>query len=378
MQRFLICFFMIGVAAERSHAQAPATPKPFNASETYDAIKKEYKEATAKFVAERKAKGNPNGTVAMGEGPYARFAPRFLAFADSHPDDPAAIDALNLALQTSFFSGEKGKDNWARTVELLRKKFVANPEIKQVFLWISVNNHDQPSEAFLREVIAHNPDRVAQGEACQTLVKRANRDVVIGEMLRENSEARKRFEDKEGKAKFEEILAKAQAAEKVAHELTEEFRARYEEFFPSIAIGKPAPELISRDLDGKTVKLTDLRGKVVVLDIWTTWCGPCRAMIPHEREMVKRKRDKPFVLVSISCDEEKKALTDFLAKEPMPWTHWWNGQVGGIMSTWKITEYPTIYILDANGVIRYKNPSDEELEKAVDKLLEENVLKTAG
>jgi hypothetical protein len=232
MHRLFICLFMIGVAVERSHAQEPATPRPLDASETYDTIKRELKDATAKFVAERKAKGIQNGTVTMGEGPYARFAPRFLAFAVRHPDDPAAIDALNMALQTSFFSGENGKDHWARTVDLVRKKFVANPEIKRVFLWISVNIHDKDSEAFLREVIARNPDRVAQGEACQTLVKRANRDVEIGEMYRESSEARKRFEDRDGKAKLDEILARARASEKVAHELTEEFRGRYRRVFP--------------------------------------------------------------------------------------------------------------------------------------------------
>ena len=69
-----------------------------------------------------------------------------------------------------------------------------------------------------------------------------------------------------------------------------------------------------------------------MLDIWATWCGPCKAMIPHEREMVERLKDKPFALVSISADEKKKTLTDFLAKDTMPWTHWWNGSGGGEVS----------------------------------------------
>jgi thiol-disulfide isomerase/thioredoxin len=378
MYRLLICLFLIGMTVERSHAQAPATPKPLEVSGTYDTIKKEYKEATARFVAERKAKDKDNGTLATGEGPYARFAPRFLAFADGHPDDPAAIDALNMALQTSFFSGEKGMDNWARTVELLRKKFVTNPEIKRVFLWISVNNHDKDSEAFLREVIDRNPDRDAQGEACQTLVKRVKRDGAIGARLREDSDARKKYEERMGKAAVEQLLAIADSAHRAADELADTFRDRFGEYFPKITIGKSAPEIVSRDVNGTTVRLSDLKGKVVVLDVWTTWCGPCKEMIPHEREMVERLKDKPFALVSVSCDEEKKALTDFLAKEPMPWTHWWNGQVGGMMSAWNITSFPTIYILDAKGVIRFKDLHGEELEKAVKSLLEETAVKTAG
>jgi thiol-disulfide isomerase/thioredoxin len=110
---------------------------------------------------------------------------------------------------------------------------------------------------------------------------------------------------------------------------------------------------------------------VVVLDIWATWCAPCKAMIPHEREMVERLRDKPFVLVSISADEQKETLTKFLAREKMPWTHWWNGNEGGILEDWDVQGYPTIYVLDAKGVIRHKDLRGEKLEEAVNKLLEE-------
>jgi thiol-disulfide isomerase/thioredoxin len=129
--------------------------------------------------------------------------------------------------------------------------------------------------------------------------------------------------------------------------------------------------VVSQDLDGKKVKLSDLRGKVVVLDIWATWCPPCRAMIPHERELVKRLEGKPFVLVSISGDAEKKTLTDFLAKEKMPWTHWWNGARGGIVEDWQVEFFPTIYVLDAKGVIRYNGVRGADMDKAVDTLLKE-------
>ena len=94
-------------------------------------------------------------------------------------------------------------------------------------------------------------------------------------------------------------------------------------------------------------------------------------MIPHEREMVERLKDKPFSLVSISVDEKKETLTDFLAREKMPWTHWWNGSEGCIIDDWDVKYYPTIYVLDAQGVIRHKDVGGEELEKAVGALLAE-------
>ena len=85
-------------------------------------------------------------------------------------------------------------------------------------------------------------------------------------------------------------------------------------------------------------------------------------MIPHEREMVSKFKDKPFVLVSISADDEKKTLGDFLAKEKMPWTHWWSGPQSEMMENYDIEHFPTIYVLDSKGVIRHKEIRGDDLE----------------
>jgi thiol-disulfide isomerase/thioredoxin len=139
-----------------------------------------------------------------------------------------------------------------------------------------------------------------------------------------------------------------------------------------LLVGMKAPEVVSKDLDGKETKLSALKGKVVVLDIWTTWCGPCRAMIPHEREMVEKLKDKPFVLISVSGDEELETLKKFLTKEKMPWTHWWDGQRDtGLIHDWNVRYYPTLYVIDAKGVIRHKHIRGKELEDAVEKLIQE-------
>jgi thiol-disulfide isomerase/thioredoxin len=366
MRHVPIAVIALGLAAGLARAEGP----------TLQSIEAEYKQAQAKFIEQRKAAGKTNQVIQAGESPGTRFAPRFLKFAETHPGDPEAIEALNLALRTSL--GEKGTATWDGVVKLLRDRYVTDANVGRVFLWLSVRAHDAPSEAFLREVLARNPDRETRGHACQTLVRRVEREGGYGMRLREDPEARTEFEKRMGKARLDEELAKADRAAKAAAALADTFRQDYGDFFPTIQLGKPAPEVVSHGLGGETVRLSDLKGKVVVLDVWTTWCGPCKAMIPHEREMVARLKGKPFALVSISCDEHKKALTDFLAKEPMPWTHWWNGQDGGILTTWKISSYPTIYVLDAKGVIRHQDIRGEELEKAVDALLKESETKTSG
>ncbi len=142
-----------------------------------------------------------------------------------------------------------------------------------------------------------------------------------------------------------------------------------------IAIGKPAPEVESVTLEGKKVKLSDYKGKVVLLDIWATWCGPCRAMIPHERDLVKSMKDKPFVLISASADDKKDTLTAFLEKEPMPWVHWWdNGTESPILKTYRVRAFPSLFLIDHNGVVREKwvgNPGNEKIDKAVEDLVKE-------
>ena len=65
-------------------------------------------------------------------------------------------------------------------------------------------------------------------------------------------------------------------------------------------VGMPAPEIDGEDFDGMRVKLSDYRGKVVVVVFWASWCPPCCAMIPHERELVERNRDKPFAMLSVN------------------------------------------------------------------------------
>lgn len=142
----------------------------------------------------------------------------------------------------------------------------------------------------------------------------------------------------------------------------------------TLGVGKMAPDVTGVGLKDEKTKLSSLKGKVVLLDIWATWCGPCRAMIPHERELVKKLEGKPFVLVSVSADEKKETLTEFLAKESMPWTHWWNGQEGDILKTYRVRAFPTLFLIDAKGVIRKKwigSPENAVLDKAIEELVRE-------
>src|SRR4051812_48637618 len=96
-------------------------------------------------------------------------------------------------------------------------------------------------------------------------------------------------------------------------------------------------------------------------------------MYPHERSLVKRLEGKPFVLLGINSDADQENLKEVLKKEQITWRSWWDGgsTSGPIASKWNVTGWPTIYVLDAKGVIRSRYVHDKKLDEAVDKLLQE-------
>ena len=96
-------------------------------------------------------------------------------------------------------------------------------------------------------------------------------------------------------------------------------------------------------------------------------------MYPHERSLVKRLEDKPFALLGINSDRDRDKLKETMAKEEISWRSWWDGGStnGPIATMWNVHGWPTVYVLDADGVIRYKNVRGERMDKAVDQLLEE-------
>ena len=96
----------------------------------------------------------------------------------------------------------------------------------------------------------------------------------------------------------------------------------------NLAVGRPAPEIEGVDMDGKPLRLSDYKGKVVVLVFWGTWCGPCMALVPQERELVERLKDQPFALLGVDCEENKDTAREAMARERMTWPSWYDGAAG--------------------------------------------------
>ncbi|WP_394796517.1 TlpA family protein disulfide reductase [Armatimonas sp.] len=95
-------------------------------------------------------------------------------------------------------------------------------------------------------------------------------------------------------------------------------------------------------------------------------------MLPHEKEMVKRLADKSFALIGINSDGDRSVVNEILKRENITWRQAIEGSTRGPLATsWNVKGWPTIYILDAKGVIRFKNLRNEKMEDAVNQLLKE-------
>ncbi|HEU5247888.1 MAG TPA: TlpA disulfide reductase family protein [Candidatus Udaeobacter sp.] len=113
---------------------------------------------------------------------------------------------------------------------------------------------------------------------------------------------------------------------------------------------KPAPDWELKNLEGKVVKLSEFRGKVVILDFWATWCGPCRVEIPHFVELQKQYRDKGLAVIGVSLDEQgpevvKKFVKQFGVNYPVV--------IGNekIADAYGIEGLPTTFVIDRHGRI---------------------------
>lgn len=162
---------------------------------------------------------------------------------------------------------------------------------------------------------------------------------------------------------------------------TKDFRTMYDNYqhqvsaqaaqpAPEVSIGKPAPEINLNDPDGKPIALSSLKGKVVLLDFWASWCGPCRMEMPNVVAAYKKYKDKGFTVYSVSLDKDLGAWKNAINVLGMTWKNhvsdlkWWQSSV---VPLYGIQGIPMTFLIDRNGVVIASNLRGEALD---DKLAE--------
>jgi peroxiredoxin len=115
-------------------------------------------------------------------------------------------------------------------------------------------------------------------------------------------------------------------------------------------VGQPAPAFAAQDIKGKTVRLSDYRGKYVLLDFWATWCSPCIAELPRLQAAYRAYHDAGLEVISVSLDENKSAVTDFVKVRNPPWPQLHNGTSSAdLVDLFGVITIPAVYLVDPSG-----------------------------
>ncbi len=146
-----------------------------------------------------------------------------------------------------------------------------------------------------------------------------------------------------------------------------------------LVVGKVAPNITGTDTDGNEFTLEEYRGKVVAVIFSGQWCGPCRGEYPYQRAMLDIYDEEDVALLGVNSDAVLDTIVKAKVREGLDYRTWWDGHgqpdadmvaaEGPIATRWNVTGWPTIYVIDDQGVIRHTDKRGGELIAAVDNLL---------
>lgn len=346
----------LGVGRAADTTNSPADPKiVMPNAEQMKALRKEVDDAYGayiKAIENRKPEDQADNLWKVYRLINETNLPKIFELARQEPASEPAFETYDWAITNGEIRGWNINSNGLQAIEFLRDYDETNPNVAKI-CWVFGNLWDptcRPAVDFLRIAADKNPNREVRGQATLAL---ALLDKKNAELLIYASESAPpgdtRFEKQRTayleRARNENPETLSREAGKLFHVVLDKyadcptlertnrwaFKATLGEVAKAelyeldhLEVGKVAPEIEGEDIDGKKLKLSDYRGKVVVLSFWASWCGPCMAMVPSEVRLVERMKGKPFALVGVNGDTIREDAKRAVEKEKMAWPSFWS------------------------------------------------------
>lgn len=151
-------------------------------------------------------------------------------------------------------------------------------------------------------------------------------------------------------------------------------RAQHFAETPELARHRMAPPVLVTTLAGKRFNLDDMHGRVVLIDFWATWCGPCNQELPHMQKLAKKYENDPFEVISISWDADEAKWKEFIAAHGMTWNQFRDAN-HSLSTAFNVNAIPHYFTIDSDGVLTAENVgsgsmADSRIEKLVQRARE--------
>ena len=377
--RFILGLFLAIGCASTSHAQ-----------EKYDALVKEYEDVSKAFRTLLQATKQADvAQVYRDTNPQPKFALRFLDLAKQQPKTADAYASLVWIAENSELIPAAAKP-YADAMTLLADQYADHKDNEKLFDRLAISPFASAAP-FLKAVFEKHPSSIVRGRAGFHLALHLKNYCFTAEQLHLQPAWAKTVEPFVGPELFKQMRATdipallRQADDTLTRVVKDYPLVSYKRTtlgkagegilfeLRHLMVGKTAPDIEGEDIDGTKIKLSDYRGKVVVLVFWGTWCPHCMAMLPQERDFMKRFEGQPFTMLGVNSDSARDKLPAVLAKERITWRNFWDGGTsdGPIATRWNVQGWPAVFVIDAKGVIRYKHVRDDMLEHGVETLMRE-------
>jgi thiol-disulfide isomerase/thioredoxin len=134
-------------------------------------------------------------------------------------------------------------------------------------------------------------------------------------------------------------------------------------------VGKQAPALTLTDWHGKPVQAADMKGKIIVVDFWATWCGPCKRAVPHNNEVMKKYAEKGVIVMGACGGGQEERMNAVVDETKMEYPT--GKATKEVTEAWGVQWWPHYVVVDKKGVIRAIGIQPDTVEKVIDALLEE-------
>jgi thiol-disulfide isomerase/thioredoxin len=276
------------------------------------------------------------------------------------PKDSHALEARKQELEMTGVAVSLGATNQQSRLELAEKTLLADPALPEDDRF-SIRQSDIERAAQARQSESEAAAIAELEKGIRALQKEFPKRPEIMQMLLEIAGD---AEGEKARALLQEITNSATATDEIKQSAAGELKKQD-------LVGKPV-DLRFTAVDGREVDVSKMKGKVVLIDFWATWCGPCVGEIPHVKEAYDKNHPKGFEIVGVSLDQEKGSLTEFVSGHSMEWPQYFDGQGwdNKLAGQFGITSIPAMWLIDKKGNLRDLH-ARSDLSGKVEKLLAE-------